>query len=194
MERVSRFLPRALKLKVNGDKSAVARPWERKFLGFPCTAGRRPKRRLAPQALGRGKARSRQTTTRTRGISLAGLLREVSPSLGGWRNYLGFCQARSSLTELEAWIGRRFRGLPWKQGGRRRYRELRKRGVSRELAWHTPKAAHGPGRLSRRPALSLALPAASCDSQGLPRLAGALLRHEVASCTTERPHERMIQS
>jgi RNA-directed DNA polymerase len=71
MESVSRFLTRKLKLKVNVTKSAVARPWERKFLGFTFTAGRRPKRRIAPQALRRMKARIRQTTNRTRGISLA---------------------------------------------------------------------------------------------------------------------------
>jgi RNA-directed DNA polymerase len=173
MEGVSRFLTCKLKLKVNLAKSAVARPWERKFLGFTFTAGRRPKRRIAPQALQRFKARIRQMTNRTRGINLARMIREARPYLVGWRNYFGFCETRSILKELDSWIRRRLRCMQWKQWGRRRYRELRKRGVSRDLAWNTTKSAHGPWRLSRSPALSFALPAAYFDSLGLPRLTEA---------------------
>lgn len=173
MESVSRFLTRKRKLKVNIAKSAVARPWDRKFLGFTFTAGRRPKRRVAPPALQRFKARIRQMTNRTRGIKLEGMIREARPYLGGWRNYFGFCETRSILKELDSWSRRRLRCMQWKQWGRRRYRELRKRGVSRDLAWHTTKSAHGPWRLSRSPALSFALPAAYFDSLGLPRLAEA---------------------
>jgi RNA-directed DNA polymerase len=79
MERVSRVLTRKLKLKVNVAKSAVARPWERKFLGFTFTAGRRPKRRSAPPALQRVKARIRQMTNRTRGLKLEGMIRAARP-------------------------------------------------------------------------------------------------------------------
>ena len=173
MESMSRLLTRKLKLKVNVEKSAVARPWAWKFLGFTFTAGRRPKRRIASQALRRLKARIRQTANRTRGISLERMIRELSPYLVGWRNYCGFCEARSILKELDCWIRRRLRCRQWKQWGRRRYRELRNRGVSRELAWNTTKSAHGPWRVSRSPALSFALPAAYFDSRGLPRLAEA---------------------
>ena len=173
LESVSRFLTRKLKLKVNLAKSAVARPWERKFLGFTFTAGRRPKRRIAPQALQRFKARIRQMTNRTRGINLERMIREARPYLVGWRNYFGFCATRSILKELDSGMRRRRRCRQGKQWGRRRYRELRKRGVSRDLAWNTTKSAHGPWRLSRSPALSFALPAAYFDSLGLPRLAEA---------------------
>jgi len=173
MESVSRVLTRKLKLKVNLAKSAVARPWERKFLGFTFTAGRKPKRRIAPPALQRFKARIRQRTNRTRGIKLERLIREARPYVGGGRNYCGFCEIRAILKELESWIRRRLRCLQWKQWGRRRYRELRQRGVSRDLAWNTTKSAHGPWRVSRSPALSFALPAAYFDSLGLPRLAEA---------------------
>jgi len=169
----SRFLTRKLKLKVNLAKSAVARPWERKCLGFPFTAGRKPQRRIAPQALQRFKARIRQMTNRTRGINLERMIREARLYLVGWRNYFGFGEIRSILKELDSWIRRRLRCMQWKQWGRRRYRELRKRGVSRDLAWNTTKSAHRPWRLSRSPALSFALPAAYFDSLGLPRLAEA---------------------
>ena len=173
MASVSRFLTRQLKLKVNLAKSAVARPGERKFLGFTFPAGRKPKRRIAPQALQRFKARIRQMTNRTRGIKREGMIGEARPYLGGWRNYCGLCEIRSILKELDSWMRRRLRCLRWKQWGRRKARELRKRGVSRDLAWHTAKSAHGPWRLSRSPALSFALPAAYFDSLGLPRLAEA---------------------
>jgi RNA-directed DNA polymerase len=171
MESVSRLLTRKLRLTVNGEKSAVARPGERKFLGFTFTTGGKPKRRIAPQALKRFKARIRAHTSRTRGISLERRIRELRPYLVGWRNYFGFCEVRSIRKELDSWSRRRLRCKLWKQWGRRRDRELRKRGVSREVAWKTAKSAQGPWRLSHSPALSFALPAASFASLGLPRLA-----------------------
>jgi len=171
MVSVSRFLTRKLRLTVNAGKSAVARPWERKFLGFTFTAKGKPKRRIAPQALQRFKARIRAQTSRTRGISLPRTIGELRPYLVGWRNYFGFCEVRSILKELDSWIRRRLRCMQWKQWGRRRYRELRQRGVSQDLAWNTAKSAHGPWRLSRSPALSFALPAAYFAALGLPRLA-----------------------
>ncbi len=171
MASVSRFLTRKLRLTVNAGKSAVARPWERKFLGFTFTAKGRPKRRIAPQALQRCKTRMRAQTSRTRGISLTRTIGELRPYLVGWRNYFGFCEVRSILKELDSWIRRRLRCLQWKQWGRRRYRELRQRGVSQDLAGNTAKSAHGPWRLSRSPALSFALPAAYFAALGLPRLA-----------------------
>lgn len=169
--KVSRFLTRRLRLTVNAEKRAGARPWERKFLGFTFTAKGKPKRRIAPQALTRVKARIRAHTNRTRGSSLTRMIRELRPYLMGGRNYFGVCEVRALLKELDSWIRRRLRGMLWKQWGRRRYRELRRRGVSRDLAWHTAKSAHGPWRLSRSPALSFALPAAYFASLGLPRLA-----------------------
>ncbi|MGH7961843.1 MAG: group II intron reverse transcriptase/maturase [Candidatus Binatia bacterium] len=173
MESGSRFVLRKLKLRVKGEKSAVGRPWERKFLGVTFTAGSKPKGRIAPQALKRFKARIGEHTSRTRGISLERMIRELRPYLVGWRNYFGFCEGRSILKELDSWIRRRLRCMLWKQWGRRRYRELRKRGVSQELAWNTAKSAQGPWRLSRSPALSFALPAACVAFRGLPRVAEA---------------------
>jgi len=171
MASVSQFLARKLRLTVNAEKSAVARPWERKFLGFTFTAKGKPKGRIAPQALQRFKARIRAYTNRTRGTSLTRTIRELRVYLVGWRNYFGFCEIRSILKALDSWIRRRLRCMLWKQWGRRRYRELRRRGVSQDLAWNTAKSAHGPWRLSRSPALSFALPATYFASLGLPRLA-----------------------
>jgi hypothetical protein len=95
---------------------------------------------------------------------------ELRQYLGGWYAYFGFTEAPSSFKELDSWIRRRLRCYLGKQWGRRRYRELRRRGVSQDLAWNTVKSAQGPWRLSRRPALAIARPGSSVDGLGWPRL------------------------
>jgi len=105
---VSRFLTHKLRLKVNEAKSAVARPEERKFLGFSI-ANDGSERRIAPKALAKFKAQIREMTRRTRGISLPQMVEDLAPYLIGWRGYFGFCQTPRMLTNLEAWIRRRLR-------------------------------------------------------------------------------------
>ena len=94
MASVARFLTTTLRLKVNESKSAVARPEERKFLGFSI-ANDGSERRIAPQALAKFKARIRDLTSRTRGISLHRMIETLKPYLMGWRGYFGFCQTRA---------------------------------------------------------------------------------------------------
>ncbi len=173
MASVTRFLTSRLKLTVNAAKSAVARPVERKFLGFSFTAGTRPKRRIAPKALARLKARVRQLTQRTRGVSLEQMVRELATYLTGWRGYFGYCETPTVLRDLDSWIQRRLRCAVWKQWkrGRRRYEALRARGVGRDLAAQTAGSPLGPWHLSLSPALSYALPTAYFTSIGLARLA-----------------------
>lgn len=83
-------------------------------------------------------------TFRTRGVSLARVVGDLRQYLSGWYAYCGFAEAPSSFKERDSWIRRRLRCYRGKQWGRRRYRELRRRGVSRDLAWNTAKSAHGP--------------------------------------------------
>ncbi|WP_371349386.1 group II intron maturase-specific domain-containing protein [Ancylobacter sp. IITR112] len=116
MASVSRFLTKKLRLKVNEAKSAVAQPEERKFLGFSISNDG-SERRIAPQALDKFQARIRDMTRRTRGISLAQLIKELKPYLIGWRGYFGFCQTPWVLTNCEAWIRRRLRSYLWRQWG-----------------------------------------------------------------------------
>jgi RNA-directed DNA polymerase len=168
------FLAKRLKLKVNRAKSAVAKPSVRKFLGFSFTAGREPRRRIAPQAIARFKSRVQELTRRTRGASLPQIAKELSVYLVGWRGYFGFCQTSSVLRGLDQWIRRRLRAIAWKQWkrGRTRYAELRRRGVGRDLAARTAGSPRGPWRLSHSPALTIALPNAFFSvSLGLPSLA-----------------------
>ena len=130
MASVSRFLTKKLRLKVNEAKSAVARPEERKFLGFSISNDG-SERRIAPKALDKFKTQIRDMTRRTRGISLPQLIEDLTPYLIGWRGYFGFCQTPRVLTNLEAWIRRRLRSYLWRQwqNGHNRFKELRRRGV-----------------------------------------------------------------
>jgi RNA-directed DNA polymerase len=174
MASISRFITTKLKLKVNEQKSAVARPWERKFLGFSFTASREPKRRIAPKAVLRFKAKVRELTRRTRGVSIERMAEELTQYLQGWLGYFGKCQTPSVLQGLEEWTRRRLRSVIWKQWkrGTVRFAELRKRGVARSLAAKTAGSAHGPWRLAESPGLHFALPNAYFDSLGIPRLTG----------------------
>jgi RNA-directed DNA polymerase len=175
MESIAQFVTKKLKLKVNQQKSAVARPWERKFLGFSFTWNRETKRRIAPKAVLRFKERVREQTRRTKGISIERMAEELTQYLRGWIGYFGRCQTPSVLQGLEEWTRRRLRSVIWKQWkrGRVRFAELRKRGVGKDLAAQTAGSAHGPWRLAGSPALQFALPNAYFDSLGIPRLTGS---------------------
>jgi len=170
MASVTRFLARRLKLTVSQAKSAVDRPSNRKLLGFTFTACRRSRRKVSEKALRAFKAKVREMTGRTRGRTMRQIVTETRKYLLGWKGYFGFAEVTSPLRDLDKWIRRRLRSYHWKQWGRRGYRELRKRGISRDLAWNTAKSAHGPWRLSQSPALAIALPARYFAALGLPSL------------------------
>jgi RNA-directed DNA polymerase len=127
----------------------------------------------SPQAIARFKARVRELTRRTRGRSLAQIVKELSIYLAGWRGYFGFCQTPSVLRALDEWIRRRLRAIAWKhwKRGRTRFAELRRRGVGRDLAAQTAGSPHGPWRLAHSPALHIALPTIFFNSIGLSSVA-----------------------
>jgi RNA-directed DNA polymerase len=97
MEGITRFITHQLKLKVNETKSAVARPQERKFLGFSFSAGPEVKRTIAPKALERFKHRIREVTRRAKGVSMETTIAELAPYLRGQRSYFGFCETPDEL-------------------------------------------------------------------------------------------------
>lgn len=165
---ISRFLETHLMLSVNEAKSAVDRPWRRQFLGF--TFSSKLNRRISVKSIKRFKNRIREITCRVRGRRIEVIVKELRRYMLGWQGYFNFTQVRHILRELDSWIKRRLRCYLWKQWGRRGYRELRKLGVSRDLAWNTAKSAHGPWRLSRSPGLAFALPAKYFAAMGLPKL------------------------
>jgi RNA-directed DNA polymerase len=173
MESIEQFLAQRLKLKVNKAKSAVAKPNVRKFLGFSFTSGKQPRRRIAPQAIDRFKARVRMLTRRTGGRSLSQVSKELSCYLIGWRGYFGFCETPSVLRKLDQWTRRRLRAIAWQQWkrGPTRFARLRRCGVGRDLAAQAAGSPHGPWRLSNSPALAIALPNAFFAALGVATLA-----------------------
>lgn len=172
MQNVTRYLRDSLRLTVNAQKSAVDRPANRKFLGF--TVSRNGARiKVADKAIEKLKDTIRQLTRRTRGHRLIDIVQELKTALTGWKAYFGIAEVLSPLRAIDKWVRRRLRCYIWKQWGSAGYRELRKRGVSVREAWNTSKSAHGPWRLSKTPALSLALPAKLFRQMGLPELAQA---------------------
>jgi len=167
---VTRFRSRKLKLKVNAQRSAVDRPWQRKFLGFTVTNSGPHRSKVGEKALERFKAVIRRITHRTRGQSIRPVRAEMGKYINGGKAYFGCAQVKAGCKELDSWIRRRRRCYLGKQWGRRGYRELLRRGGSRDLAWNTATSAHGPWRLSQSPGLSIALPGRFFDALGLPRL------------------------
>ena len=168
LQSVGNFLTKKLKLKVNESKSRVAKPRNCSLLGF--SIGKEGRVYVSDKSIRRFKDRIRELTRRTRGRRIEQVLMEVANYLQGWRQYYNYAYQKHRFRELMGWIKRRLRCYLWKQWGRAGYRELRKRGVSRELAWNTCKSHHGPWRLSRSPALAYALPTRYFVAMGLPLL------------------------
>jgi RNA-directed DNA polymerase len=173
MASISIFITRKLKLKVNPSKSKVDRPWRCKFLGFRIIARKQTQRSIAPSSLRRFKRRVRKLTCYRRGVSVEQMIEQLNRYLIGWRGYYGYSQSRSILQVLDRWIRRRLRCVYWRRWkrGKRRFAELRRLDINRNLAAKTAGSVHGPWRLSRSPALSYAFPNAHFDSLGLAVLA-----------------------
>src|SRR5438270_6948041 len=150
MESITQFITQKLKLKVNETKSAVARPQERKFLGFSFSAGPEVKRVIAPKALDRLKQRIRETTRRAKGVSIETTIEELAPYLRGWRSYFGFCQTPEVLQSLTSWVRRRLRCALWRQWKtpRRRRAALLALGVRPRLASSMAGSGRGPWYLA----------------------------------------------
>ena len=172
MESITRFITQELKLKVNAAKSAVARPQERKFLGFSFTAGPEVKRIIAPKALDRFKRRIREITGRAKGVSLKTTMEELAPYMRGWRSYFGFCETPEVLIGLTRWVRLRLRAAMWRQWKtpRRRRAALLELGVRERLASNTAGSGHGPWYLAKAKALAVGLSNAYFKSLGLPSL------------------------
>jgi RNA-directed DNA polymerase len=172
MESITRFITQTLKLKVNEAKSAVARPQERKFLGFSFTAGPEVKRVIAPKAVDRFKQRIREITRRAKGVSMEATMEELAPYMRGWRSYFGFCETPEVLIGLTRWVRLRLRAALWRQWKtpRRRRAALLALGVPPRLARNTAGSGRGPWYLARAQALALGLCNAHFKSLGLPSL------------------------
>lgn len=161
MKSVSRFIEEKMGLKINREKSAVGRPWNRKYLGFCVTnSHKEPKIRIHWKTIKRFKERVREITARSRGRSIAQVIAELNQYLQGWWNYYGLTESYNRLTPLAHWIRRRLRAVIWThwKNRRTRVRELLKRGISRTFALTTGCARKGPWRMSNVKWVNIALP------------------------------------
>jgi len=172
-ERVMRgirvFLEEVLHLRVNAAKSAVARPWVRKFLGFSFTAHRETRLRIAPESVRRLTERVRELLRSGRGRSLATTIETLNPVLRGWINYFRLTQVKGVLEELDGWMRRRLRCLLWRQWKRpwTRERKLRSLGLDAERAWRSAVNGRGPWWNAGASHMNQALPAAYFTNLGL---------------------------
>lgn len=145
------FLQERRKLRINANKSACARPWQRKFLGYSLRAHRQARLRIAPESLQRLRARVKELTCTGKGKSLAHMIdlahriEDLTPVLRGWMNYFQLTQSMGPLEELDGWIRRR-RCLLWRQAKHRAGRTwlLRRQGVEEGRAWHSARNGRGP--------------------------------------------------
>jgi len=172
MGSVIRFVEGKLKLKVNRDKSAVDRPWSRKFLGFSFLANKEATIRIAPKTLERLKERMRAITSRTRPMSMKERIEKLNTYLRGWIGYFRLAAAKTHCAELDGWIRRRLRMCLWKQWKtpKTRLRNLRALGVPEWAALKMANSQRGPWEMSRN--TNNALATAYWQQQGLKSLLG----------------------
>jgi RNA-directed DNA polymerase len=169
---VTAFLECRLRLKVNEEKSAVARPWARKFLGF--TLYHVDKRiRLAPVSVVRVKEKIRSLTKRSAGVSMSERIRQLNQYLGGWMGYFALGEMPSLFSELDEWLRSRLRMCQWKQWKRTRtrVRELRALGMKELDVWGAAGSRKSYWRTAGSPPLKKALSNAYWQAQGLKSLA-----------------------
>jgi RNA-directed DNA polymerase len=172
-ERVMRgirvVLEEVLRLRVNAAKSAVARPWIRKFLGFSFTVQRQTRLQIAPESVQRLTERIRDLLRSGRGRALAHTIETLNPLLRGWIQYFQLTQSKGILEDLDGWVRRGLRCLLWRQWKRlrTRARKLRALGLDAERAWHSAMNGHGPWWNAGVSHLNQALPAAYFTRLGL---------------------------
>jgi len=169
LRRLERYLRARLRLTVNRDKSAVDRPWNRKFLGYSVTWHDRPKLKVAPESVRRLKQKLRDTFRRGRGRNIGRLIGDLAPVFRGWAAYYRLSEVQGAFKELDQWVRRKLRRVLWKQWKRPRTRakELARRGVERELARRTAYSGYGPWRCAAFRAMHRAVPTSALRGLGL---------------------------
>lgn len=147
MKSITSFLERRLRLQVNAEKSAVARPWERKFLGYSLTWHRESRLKVAASSVQRLKEKLREIFRRGRGRNVGKLIEaEQTPLLRGWMNYFRLAEVKGIFEELDGWIRRKLRGLIWRQWKRAltRSKGLIRRGLDEVQARRSALNGRGP--------------------------------------------------
>jgi RNA-directed DNA polymerase len=182
---LTKFLHDRLKLRVNPDKSAVDRPWNRKFLGYSMTFHHQPRLKVASKSVERFKAKLQMLFRQGRGHNLRRFIQELTPVLRGWVNYFGLAQVKGVFEELDQWLRRRLRCLLWRRWkhSKTRAKNLMKRGLDRERAWKSAANGHGPWWNAGASHMNEAFPKKYFDALGLVTLLDQLRNRQCNSRT-----------
>jgi RNA-directed DNA polymerase len=184
MQSLTSFLERRLRLRVNAEKSAVARPWERKFLGYSLTWHRQSRLKVAASSVQRLKEKLREIFRRGRGRNVGRLIEtELTPLLRGWMNYFRLAEVKGIFDELDSWIRRKLRCLIWRQWKRTyaRAKHLMQRGLAKTQALKSAMNGRGPWWNAGAPHMHAAFPKSYFDRGGLLSLLEQRLRFQLAS-------------
>ena len=170
MASVTRFVEQRLKLRVNRDKSAVARPWQRKFLGYSFSWHRKTRIRVAKASIERFRSKLRVLFRQGRGRNLAKFVqKDLNPVIRGWTYYFRLAEFRGFADQLDQWLRRRLRCILWRQWKRpwRRFQMLMKLGLPEERAARSAFNQRGPWFNSGASHMNRALPKCFFDQLGL---------------------------
>ena len=178
MASLERFLEKKLRLKVNRYKSAVARPWERKYLGYSMTMHMAPRLKVAPESVWRLKQSLKLLFRHGRGMRVGRLIEELTPKLRGWIAYFKLSEVKGIFEELDGWIRRRLRCVIWRQWKRpyTRARNLMRRGLADKKAWISAINGRGPWWNAGAPAMNDAFRSRYFTDLGLASLQQELRR------------------
>jgi len=180
---ITRYLASKLKLKVNSEKSAVARPWDRKFLGYSMTFHRQPRLKVASAVVDRLQGKLREMFRAGRGRNIRTQIKELTPVLRGWVNYFRLAEVKTIFEELDGWIRRKFRCILWRQWKRSKTRakNLMKYGLGEERAWKSATNGRGPWWNSGASHMNQCFPKSFFDRLGLVSLLNQLRKLQYAS-------------
>ena len=173
MKNITTFIERKLKLKVNEQKSAVDRPWKRKFLGFSFTVHKeKPKIRVSKESVKRFKQRIRELTSRRKSVDMERRIDKLNRYLIGWLGYYQLAETPSIFKKLDAWIRRRLRMIRWKEWKKvkTKYKNLIKCGIKKGKAWEWANTRKAYWRVAKSPILHRALGDQHWSDQGLKSL------------------------
>jgi len=180
LDSIGKFLNRRLRLEVNRQKSAVDRPWKRKFLGFSMTWHKRPRLKVAPSSVERLKMELKKAFRQGRGRNLGKFIEGLTPTLRGWINYFRLSEVRGIFEELDGWIRRKLRCIIWRQWKRSyaRAKGLMKRGLAESRAWESAANGRGPWWSSGASHMNQAFPKTFFDRLGLVSLLDSVLKFQ----------------
>jgi RNA-directed DNA polymerase len=169
MESITCYLEQKLRLRVNREKSAVARPWARKFLGYSFTWHKQARLKIAESSLKRLKDRVRETVVGNASRNLSQTIAALNPVLRGWTSYFRMTEVKGVLQDLDGWIRRKLRCLLWRQWKRpaTRNKKLRARGLEPTRAWKSASNGRGPWWNAGASHMSAAYPTSFFNALGL---------------------------